>query len=68
MGNVERNVLKLIYEMCGEYVALNWYSKEGVTAAYNDSGVTCQIKEFFSVRNDKFNLLCEMCVVFRQRR
>lgn len=24
----ERNVFKLIYEMCGECVSLNWYSKE----------------------------------------
>lgn len=65
---VERNVLKLIYEMCGEYVALNWYSKEGETAAYNDSGVTCQIKENFFW--EMTNLICYVkCLVFhRQQR
>lgn len=53
MCDVERKILKLIYEMCGEYVALNWYSKEGETAAR-------QIKEKF--RDDKFNLFARWVV------
>lgn len=57
--------------MCGEYVALNWYSKEGENSSLQrqrcDVSNKKREKKYFE-KNDKFNLLCEIrCFPSTQR-